>query len=150
MLRREKASPGGDSEDKGETVGRIEVTVAADGRPQEVVLPHRPTQTGQFRYTIDVEPPSGDLPARHPPLVRSIRVREEKIRVLLVEGAPRFEYRFLRNLLSRDKTIELDTLLQEADIDFSGPDRDAGDAEEGARCSRSFPCAAKTFWPMTW
>ena len=38
-------------------------------------------------------------------------MREEKIRVLLVEGSPRFEYRFLRNLLSRDKTIELHTLL---------------------------------------
>ncbi|MGO9113196.1 MAG: hypothetical protein ACLP9L_28515, partial [Thermoguttaceae bacterium] len=122
VLRRE-SRPRGASEDKGETVGRIEVPVAADGRPQEVVLPHRPTQTGQFRYTIDVEPPPGDPPARHPPLVRSIRVREEKIRVLLVEGSPRFEYRFLRNLLSREKTIELHTLLQGADLDFSEADR---------------------------
>ena len=120
MLRRE-AHPGGNSEAKGETVGRIEVAVAADGRSQEVVLPHRPAQTGQFRYTIDVEPPAGDLVTRHPPLVRSIRVREEKIRVLLVEGSPRFEYRFLHNLLSRDKTIDLHTLLQEADMDFSDP-----------------------------
>ena len=68
------------------------------------MLPCRPTQTGQFRYTIDVEPPAGDqpageLPAHHEPLARSIRVREEKIRVLLVEGGPRFEYRFLRNLI---------------------------------------------------
>jgi hypothetical protein len=122
VLRREK-HPDGNSEDKGQAVGRIEVAIAADGRSQEVVLPHRPTETGQFRYTIDVELPPGDLPAPHPPLVRSIRVREEKIRVLLVEGGPRFEYRFLRNLLSRDKTIELHTLLQEADMDFSDPEK---------------------------
>ncbi len=60
IVLRCKKQPGGAAEDKGEKVGRIEVTVAADGRPQEVVLPHRPTETGQFRYTIDVEPPPGD------------------------------------------------------------------------------------------
>ena len=124
--------------EKGEVVGRIEVTVAADGRPQEIVLPHRPDQTGEFRYTIDVEPPSGEVPVNHQPLARSVRVREEKIRVLLVEGLPRFEYRFLRNLLSRDKTIELDVLLQGAEMDFSDPDRDPSDAD---RCTmlKTFP-----------
>ena len=126
VLRRKKQP--GTAEDKGEAVGRIEVTVAADGRPQEVVLPHRPTQAGQFHYTIGVEPPPADA---FTPLARSIRVRAEKIHVLLVEGEPRFEYRFLRNLLSRDKTIELDTLLQSADRDFSDPARDAGDVERG-------------------
>ncbi len=129
VLRRER-HPGGNSDDQGEIVGQLEVTVVADGRSQEVVLPHRPTQTGQFRYTINVLPPSGELPTRYPPLVRSIRVRDEKIRVLLVEGSPRFEYRFLRNLLSRDKTIELHTLLQDADMDFSNPDKDVSDQEK--------------------
>ena len=64
----------------------MEVAVAADGRPQEIVLPHRPPQAGQFRYTIDVDPPASDPVIRHPPLARSILVREDKIRVLLVEG----------------------------------------------------------------
>ena len=59
--------------------------------------------------------------------------------MLLVEGAPRFEYRFLRNLLSRDKTIELHTLLQDADMDFSDAGKDAGDPRDKVRCSRSFP-----------
>ena len=137
VLRREK-NPGGNSAEQGETIGRIEVAVAADGRPQEVVLPHRPGQTGQFRYTIDVERPSGDLSIRHPPLVRSIRVREEKIRVLLVEGSPRFEYRFLRNLLSRDKTVDLDVLLQDADMDVSGTEKDTSDVER-CRMLKIFP-----------
>ncbi|MGA2259594.1 MAG: hypothetical protein ABSG53_33375, partial [Thermoguttaceae bacterium] len=117
-LRRE-THPGGNSEAKGETVGRIEVTIATDGRSQDVVMPHRPTQTGEFRYTIDVEPPAGDPVTRYPPLVRSIRVREDRLRVLLVEDSPRWEYRFLHNLLSRDKMVELHTLLQEADMELS-------------------------------
>ena len=50
-----------------------------------------------------------------PPLSRSLRVSDEKIRVLLVDGSPRYEYRFLQNMLGRDSTIELHTLLQNAD-----------------------------------
>ena len=130
IVLRENGSGG--AEDKGETVGRIEVAIAADGRPQEIVLPHRPTQPGQFHYTIDVEPPPGDAVARHPPLARSIRVRTEKIRVLLVEGPPRWEYRFLHNMLSRDKTIDLHTLLQEADA--PDPNR-AAEADKGKTLS---------------
>ena len=63
VLRREPQAgtnhPGGNATEKAETVGRVEITVAADGQPQEVVLPHRPTETGQFRYTIDVGTPAG-------------------------------------------------------------------------------------------
>ena len=154
------AQPGGPgAAEKGETVGRVEVTVAADGQPQEVVLPHRPTQTGQFRYTIDVEPrpaptsgpapfvsapgTPGDPPTLHPPLVRSIRVREEKLRVLLVEGVPRLEYRYLHTLLSRDKTIALDTLLQGADIEFGDATRERvpqdAAASDNGRMLKVFP-----------
>ncbi len=124
VLRREGKSQG-DAKAVPESVAMVEVTVGPDGRPREIVLPHRPTQPGQFRYTIDIEPPPGGLPTRHPPLTRTIQVREEKIRVLLVQGYPSFEYRFLRNTLSRDKSIELHTLLQEADLDFVDRDKTA-------------------------
>jgi hypothetical protein len=114
IVLREEKQPGGSPAEK----ARIEVTAGADGRSQDVVLPYRPTQTGDFRYVIDVQPPAGD-PVVHEPLARSIHVREEKVRVLLVDGSPRWEYRYLRNLLARDKTIELDTFLQDADVDWS-------------------------------
>jgi hypothetical protein len=145
VLRRESgAGAGRPSAEKGETVGRVEVVVAADGRPQEVVLPHRPTQAGQFRYTIDVEPPPGDPPTPHPPLARSIQVRDEKLRVLLVEGAPRLEYRYLHTLLSRDKTIVLDTLLQGADLDFGDAGKDAADGDSGTML-KVFPLDLKAY-----
>jgi hypothetical protein len=41
----------------------------------------------------------------------SIAGRPEKIRVLVVESLPRWEYRFLRNALSRDPGVELTCLL---------------------------------------
>ncbi len=41
----------------------------------------------------------------------TIAGRPEKIRVLLIETLPRWEYRFLRNALSRDPGVELSCLL---------------------------------------
>ena len=40
-----------------------------------------------------------------------VSIREEKLRVLVVESYPRWEYRYLRNALSRDPGVELSCLL---------------------------------------
>ncbi|TWU42239.1 vWA domain-containing protein [Novipirellula artificiosorum] len=44
-------------------------------------------------------------------LSASLTVREEKLNVLIVESQPRWEYRFLRNALSRDPAVEVSCLL---------------------------------------
>ena len=44
-------------------------------------------------------------------LTAPIAIREEKLRVLVVESYPRWEYRYLRNALSRDPGVELSCLL---------------------------------------
>ena len=44
-------------------------------------------------------------------LIAPISIREEKLRVLLVESVPRWEYRYLRNALLRDPGVELSCLL---------------------------------------
>ncbi len=50
--------------------------------------------------------------------------------MLLVDGSPRWEYRFLRNLLSRDKTIRLATFLQDADLEAGQSSQPVDDAEK--------------------
>ncbi|MGA2618704.1 MAG: hypothetical protein ABSF26_13910 [Thermoguttaceae bacterium] len=117
-------------EGKPDVLARSEVTVGADGQPQEVRILYRPTEVGTFRYRIEVEPPPGGLQANSPPLLRAIQVRKEKLRVLLAQAAPSFEYRFLRNLLAREETVELRTVLQEADAEY---------AQEDAASLRIFP-----------
>jgi hypothetical protein len=49
-------------------------------------------------------------------------VRKERIRVLLVQADPSWEYRYLRNMLVRDPTIELKTVLQNADPEHADQD----------------------------
>src|SRR5262249_52619509 len=56
-------------------------------------------------------------------IVRTINVRKEKLKVLLVDGEPRYEYRYLKNFLERDETIELSVLLISSDPEYSEEDR---------------------------
>jgi hypothetical protein len=111
-------------------LARAEVTIPADGRPQPVRLSFRPTQVGQFEFVVEAEPQEGEFQTENNRLTRMVQVRKEKIRVLLVEGRPRFEFRYLRNMLQRDETIALDTFLQEADLEH---------AEQDASALRAFP-----------
>ena len=102
------------------------MTVGPDGQPQEVRLPYRPTEVGQFRYLIEVEPPEGGAAGRTDRRWPApIQVRKEKIRVLLAQAYPSFEYRYLRNMLARDETIELHTVLQDADVEYAEQDKAA-------------------------
>src|SRR6185436_17553331 len=40
-----------------------------------------------------------------------ISIRTEKLQVLVIDSLPRWEYRYLRNALSRDPGVEVDCLL---------------------------------------
>ena len=69
---------------------------------------------GDRRLHADADDPQA-RPTRSRPrttrLTAPIAIREEKLRVLLVESSPRWEYRYLRNALSRDPGVELSCLL---------------------------------------
>ena len=101
--------------DQKEVLARATVTLGLDGQSQQVRLAHRPTQEGDFTYVIEVEPLEGELQTDNNRLQRGLRVRKETIRVLLVYADPSYEYRYLRNMLERDKTIQLSVVLQNAD-----------------------------------
>ena len=45
-------------------------------------------------------------------------MRKAQIRVLLAQDYPNYEFRYLKNLLERDTTIEVHSLLQDADVRY--------------------------------
>jgi len=47
-----------------------------------------------------------------------VQVIEEASRVLLIAGTPNWEYRFLQNLLRRDRRVTISAWLESADADF--------------------------------
>ena len=87
-----------------------EVRIAAMGRTSEWVL-WKPKTTGDFTLTLDVPKHSDETLIDNNKLTAPIVIREEKLKVLVVESYPRWEYRYLRNALSRDPGVEVSCLL---------------------------------------
>jgi hypothetical protein len=87
-----------------------EVRIAPMGRTSDWVI-WKPKAVGDYTLTLNVPKHGDELLADNNQLSTPIAIREEKLRVLLVESIPRWEYRYLRNALSRDSGVELSCLL---------------------------------------
>lgn len=87
-----------------------EVRVAPMGRTADWIL-WKPKAVGNFTLTLNVPKHSEETLTDNNGLSAPIAIREEKLKVLLVESFPRWEYRYLRNALSRDPGVELSCLL---------------------------------------
>jgi hypothetical protein len=71
---------------------------------------------GSSTLELSIPVADGELVAANNERKFTIAGRPEKIRVLLIETLPRWEYRFLRNALSRDPGVELSCLLLHPDL----------------------------------
>jgi hypothetical protein len=87
-----------------------EVRIAPMGRTVGSVQ-WKPTRTGDVTLTVTVPKHPDEALADNNQLTAPIAIREEKLRVLVVESYPRWEYRYLRNALSRDPGVEVRCLL---------------------------------------
>lgn len=94
---------------------------------QKVELTFTPNRPGLFEYVFEIEPVKGEVNQKNNRQSGQVSVLDQKIRVLLVDSVPRYEYRYLKHLLERDKTIELRTILQESDLEYSSEDSTALD-----------------------
>ncbi|MGF1485054.1 MAG: hypothetical protein ACFBZ8_11895 [Opitutales bacterium] len=85
------------------------------GEAQALALEFVPRQTGEFNMEARIEPISDEASIENNSQQARIRIIDTQINVLLVERAPRWEFRYLEALLGRDRRIDLDILLTEAD-----------------------------------
>ncbi|MFM8802662.1 MAG: hypothetical protein ACKOK8_01905 [Planctomycetia bacterium] len=70
-----------------------------------------PAAVGDYTVTVRVPSQPGELLPDNNARTAPVSIRQEKLRVLVVESVPRWEYRYLRNALSRDPGVELSCLL---------------------------------------
>lgn len=101
------------------------IIAGSDGQSVKVELLYTPTVAGEFDYRLEVALLPREANPDNNEQTRHVSVRDEKIRVLLVDSAPRYEFRYLKQLLEREKSIELKTLLQDADLEFALEDKTA-------------------------
>jgi len=106
-------------------VQAIPVLAPPDGQPLRVEIGHRPKQTGDIIYTLEVESRPRELQVDNNRIERTVNVRKEKLKVLLVESEPRYEFRYLKNYLEREESIDLGVVLLSSDPEYSEQDRSA-------------------------
>lgn len=121
---------------RGATVlGKQTVRWAADDRKQEIRFSYIPTQAGRFDYSVSVSSLPGEITLQNNRRLFTQTVVSKKLKVLMVENDPRYEYRYLKNAILRDRSLEFSCLL------LSQPD-----ATEGAVAIRAFPQDEKTLF----
>jgi hypothetical protein len=96
-----------------------EVKVAPQGRTHDAIV-WTPADEGDFTLELTVPPVPGETLADNNRLSAPIAIRAERLRVLVVESYPRWEYRYLRNALSRDPGVEVSCLLFHPGLDKRG------------------------------
>jgi hypothetical protein len=87
-----------------------EVRIAPNGRTSDAIV-YVPKELGDETLTLSIPKQSDEILFDNNTLTTPMAVREEKLRVLVVESVPRWEYRYLRNALSRDPGVSLSCLL---------------------------------------
>ncbi len=86
------------------------VRVPAMKRAQDALV-WNPVHTGDFALRLEIGSDPSDRVADNNVIEGPILVRQEALKVLVIESYPRWEYRYLRNALERDPGVEVTCLL---------------------------------------
>jgi len=97
-----------------------------------VSFTYRPQVQGDVLLSAQALPVQGETIQGNNSVSQLITVYEGTLKILYIEGSPRWEYRYLKNSMVRDKMISLSILLLSADPGFGS---------EGSILIGSFPAA---------
>ncbi len=125
----EEKLPNGKREVRGQHV----VTPDPNGNPRDVTVTHVPTDVGEKTYILSVPTAPGETNSRNNVIERMVLVTESrKVRVLYVEGYPRYDFRFVKVMLEREsdksvggKSVEVQVVLLDASKGWAETDRSA-------------------------
>ncbi len=87
---------------------RVEV---AEGTPTEVVLFTRPEAAGEARWSVRVIPDVPDLSDANNARSLTLELDDSPLRVVYFDGYPRWEYRYVKDLLVREESIRSSATL---------------------------------------
>ena len=101
----------------GAEIARKEIDDAA--AEQTVVLDASGDRAGGRKWRAELVSERADLVRENDGRELSVELIDRPLRVLYVEGASRWEYRYFKNLLLREKDVESSIMLLSADRDFA-------------------------------
>jgi hypothetical protein len=93
-------------------------TLSERGGQQTETLFFKPGREGDYRLEVKIPPKPGEQFTDDNVRVIALRVQPEVIKVLYVEGRPRWQYRYLKDILLRAPNLKAQCLLTSATSDF--------------------------------
>lgn len=95
-------------------------TVAFSGQAQfEELLFRAGSSGGAHALEVSLTPLPGEATTENNVLRQPLRVLNDKIRALYIEGTPRWEYRYIRAVLKRDPRIDVQFINTEGDKELA-------------------------------
>jgi hypothetical protein len=102
----------------GEVRERTRITVGGVQTERAVRLRTKPDQPGEYRTEVKITVLTTEITAENNRASHLLRVIDQRIKVLYIDGYPRWEYRYFKNALIRDRTMEVQCLLLSAEPKF--------------------------------
>jgi hypothetical protein len=96
-----------------------DITIPAQGEVEDSVL-WSPREVGNVTASVKLPVEPDEAIAENNERSFQMSVRVEKLKVLVVDSLPRWEYRYLRNALARDPGVDLHCLLWLPDLGAGG------------------------------
>ncbi len=108
------------NEANGKVVDTVQLTEADfTGGRSETILTAVGESAGPNTWRIRVRGTGSDLVSSNNEAVVTVDFVDRPLRALYIEGYPRWEYRYLKNLLVREESLESSVMLLSADRDFA-------------------------------
>ncbi|HSZ56809.1 MAG TPA: hypothetical protein VK797_14165 [Tepidisphaeraceae bacterium] len=95
-----------------------DVLLPGDKSPVNAEVLFKPDKVGTLKLRVIADRQAGELDYANNELPASVDVVDSSINVLYVDGYPRWEYRYIKNGMIRDTTVNISCLLTSADVDF--------------------------------
>jgi uncharacterized membrane protein len=114
----------------GDKVAEETVAFGQDGE-QSIPMRIKPDLAGDFELRAFIAARDDETDSNNNEVKRRLRIVDDKVRILFVEQSPRWDYRYLQAVLTRDRRVEVKTLLIEGDQALA--------REEGSPYIEQFP-----------
>ena len=105
--------------DSGEILDQKTINIDKDDQARDLVLTAPPSDAGNRNWVVQIDSDEEDLVPENDRIEFKLELVDRPLRVLFIEGYPRWEYRYLKNLMVREPTIESSVMLLSADRDFA-------------------------------
>ena len=92
-----------------------EVILPAEGQTARTTLTWQPDRSGDVEFLVELIGPEDDVDPLNNRAIRKVHIRETPLRVLLADRVPRYEYRYLKEFLERESSVELESVLIDGD-----------------------------------